>query len=411
MTQPPDAPTPGPGGQLPPPPWGAPAPQGWGQPQQQWGPALPQPGPAGYAVPPKPGVVPLRPLGLSDVFDGSFRTMRRNPAATIGQAVLLQLIVGAFTLLAMGPARSIILDPTLLAEDQNLDAFADSGIWLGISVLLGGVLATFAFLLTQMLCTAPTLRAILNLHTPLPLAWRLSKGGIGRLLLLCLLFLALWVAGLGLWVGATYLGYVAVSGFAATMIALLGGLVFTVGATFLSVRLLFAPAAIVAESLGALASLKRSWVLTRGSWWRMFGILLLCSLVVGVAVSVLSTPLSILGGVAVPLMSPGNPGEMGPAVQAILLLTYGVSYLSAGLGAGYLAVVASLLYADLRIRREGMDVVLMAESDAGFNEGIPGNTPLPAQAHYPGAGFVPPGYGASSHPPGPVPPPWDTRPR
>ncbi|MBB2996602.1 glycerophosphoryl diester phosphodiesterase membrane domain-containing protein [Paeniglutamicibacter cryotolerans] len=347
-------------------------------------------------------MVPLRPLGLSDVFDGSFRTMRRNPAATIGQAVLLQLIVGAVTLLAMGPARGLILDPTLLANEANLDMFAESGIWLGISALIGSVLATFAFLLTQLLCTAPTLRAIVNLHTPLPLAWRLSKSRIGQLLLLCLLFMAMWVAGIGLWAGGTYLLFVTVSGFAATIFALLGGLVFTAGATFLSVRLLFAPAAIVAEAVGAFASLKRSWVLTRGSWWRLFGIVLLCGLVVGVAVSVLTTPLSLAGGLAIPLMSPGNSGEMGPAVQAVLLLTYTASYLSTGLGSGYLAVVASLLYADLRIRREGLDVVLMAESDAGFSEGIPGNTPLPAQAPSPGTG---------PHTPGPVPPPWDTRPR
>ena len=151
----------------------------------------------------------------------------------------------------------------------------------------------------------------------------------------------------------------------------------------------------------------------------MFGILLLCSLVVGVAVSVLTTPLSIVGGLAVPLLSPGNSGEMGPAVQAVLLLTYGASSLGAGVGAGYLAVVASLLYADLRIRREGLDVVLMAESDAGFSEGIPGNSPLPAQAPYRGAGHAPPEYppspgrahGAGPHTPGPLPPPWDARPR
>ena len=38
---------------------------------------------------PKPGVIPLRPLGVGEILDGAFTSIRRNPRATLGIAALL----------------------------------------------------------------------------------------------------------------------------------------------------------------------------------------------------------------------------------------------------------------------------------------------------------------------------------
>src|SRR5580692_1307079 len=38
---------------------------------------------------PKPGVIPLRPLGVGEILDGAFTSIRRNPRATLGVAALL----------------------------------------------------------------------------------------------------------------------------------------------------------------------------------------------------------------------------------------------------------------------------------------------------------------------------------
>src|SRR5262249_42454025 len=38
---------------------------------------------------PKPGVIPLRPLGVGELLDGAFTSIRRNPRATLGIAALL----------------------------------------------------------------------------------------------------------------------------------------------------------------------------------------------------------------------------------------------------------------------------------------------------------------------------------
>ena len=36
------------------------------------------------AIAPKPGIVPLRPLGVGEILDGAFTSMRRYPKATLG---------------------------------------------------------------------------------------------------------------------------------------------------------------------------------------------------------------------------------------------------------------------------------------------------------------------------------------
>ena len=43
----------------------------------------------------KPGAMPLRPLGLSDMYDAAFRIIRFNPKATVGSAVLVAAVAMA----------------------------------------------------------------------------------------------------------------------------------------------------------------------------------------------------------------------------------------------------------------------------------------------------------------------------
>ena len=64
---------------------GGPGQQGLGQPPPgQW----PRYGEAA----PKPGVIPLRPLGVSEILDGAFASIRRNPKAILGLAAVVMTI-------------------------------------------------------------------------------------------------------------------------------------------------------------------------------------------------------------------------------------------------------------------------------------------------------------------------------
>src|SRR5258708_15705507 len=68
---------------------------GYGQPG--YGPSLP-PVSGGWGAPaPRPGGVPLRPLGVGETLSGAFTRIRRNPGATLGLAAIIETISGIIT--------------------------------------------------------------------------------------------------------------------------------------------------------------------------------------------------------------------------------------------------------------------------------------------------------------------------
>ncbi|MCC6856264.1 MAG: hypothetical protein IT189_09415, partial [Microbacteriaceae bacterium] len=74
-------------------------------------PAGPQ---AGWTPPPKPGLIPLRPLTLGTLLGASFQVLRRNPRPMFGFALLVTgvvffasfLLVGLVALFAFSRAAS-----------------------------------------------------------------------------------------------------------------------------------------------------------------------------------------------------------------------------------------------------------------------------------------------------------------
>ena len=97
---------------------------------------------------------------------------------------------------------------------------------------------------------------------------------------------------------------------------------------------------------------------------------------------IVSFPISFIMGIVVAMINP-NPSPDQIASQ--LILTQVVSaVVSALVGAVTLAFqsgVMALLYVDLRMRRDGFDVVLLRESENGTDDGgIPGRSATPAPA-------------------------------
>ena len=66
----------------------------------------------------KPGAMPLRPLGLGDIYDAAFRIIRFNPKATVGSAVLVAAVADG------DPGRGH-RDPDLDRSTSPLDATGD----------------------------------------------------------------------------------------------------------------------------------------------------------------------------------------------------------------------------------------------------------------------------------------------
>ena len=104
------------------------------------------------------------------------------------------------------------------------------------------------------------------------------------------------------------------------------------------------------------ASLHRAGRLSRGQFWRLFGTMLLAALLVGVVSEVVSVPLGIVGAVG-PVLFPGTTGAL-----MLVFSSFVTQVLVGALTTPFTSAVTALQYVDQRIRKEGLDVQLIAAS-------------------------------------------------
>lgn len=348
---PPSGPPPG----SPPPGWGSPP--GW------------TPPPAGYPPPwaqvpvYKPGIVALRPLRLGDVYDGAFKAIRQNPKTMVGLAALVTtafMLIPALVSLFLAAGDSLLVVPELSdpAGPGGAPSSTD-GMGLSIAQGMGGLFALPATVVLTGICVHVVHRAVLGRRTTIGEAWAAARGRLLRLLGLTVLGGLMVAAPLILLVAlGVFLG-VTVSTWLGVVVGLLGGLAGLAVFLFLQVRLLYlAPAALMLERRGVRSALGRAWNLSRGQYWRIFGIWLLTGLVVGVASQVIAIPFGIIGMVAV-FAAPDSSW----AGLLLVLSGYVSTVIVGAVTTPFSAGVSALLYLDQRIRKEGYDVELIAASE------------------------------------------------
>jgi hypothetical protein len=100
------------------------------------------------------------------------------------------------------------------------------------------------------------------------------------------------------------------------------------------------------------------------SFWRVFGITLLAGIIVAIAGGILQLPFSVLGAVS------------GSGIGATIVIVIGA--IAAGtVTRPITAGVTVLLYVDMRMRKEGLDLALRTASGTGQpGTGQPGGGPL-----------------------------------
>jgi hypothetical protein len=348
-------------------------PPGYGGPPPGYGPGYPPPGypppgypPPGYGAPMalKPGVIPLRPLTLSDIFNGAVAYIRANPKATLG---LTTVVVVAAQLLALvlsaGPfAVTGQLEPTLSGEQ------VPTGLLIGSSASsLAGAFATWlsSILLNGML-TVVVGRAVFGASITVNEAWQRLRPRLWALIGFTLLeiigavvlvtVVVLVIAGVA----------VAVNGTAAAVVGVPLVVVLICAGIYLATMLTFAPSLIVLERLRIFPAISRSFKLVRNDFWRVFGIWLLASIVVAVIAGAVSVPFSLGGQVLL------------TAASSTMMLLFAMVLLSVGSAVGqivtspFAAGVVVLLYTDRRIRAEAFDLVL--QTGAWYGPGAPADS-------------------------------------
>jgi ABC-type sulfate transport system permease component len=110
-------------------------------------------------------------------------------------------------------------------------------------------------------------------------------------------------------------------------------------------------------------ALRRSAELVKGSWWRVFGILLLVLLIVLIISQVISVPFSL------PFFLVGDQPSDSEFLLTLVITALG-GIVASTITAPFTAAATVLLYVDRRIRREGLDIDLARA--AGVT--IPGRT-------------------------------------
>jgi len=319
----------------------------------------------------KPGVIPLRPLGVGEILDGAITTMRRHWKIMLG---LSAGVVAVSSMLQFAALYLFLRDVTALESLEQTPTVSD------VAGLLAGSVSAFAFalifgliaqLVLQGILTVVVSRAVLGEQISLSDAWSRARGRLlpllGLSVLLVLLFGAVLLAGL-------VPGLVALAAGLPTPVAVallvLGVLVGVPLVIYLYVRYALSAAALVLERQPVRAALGRSSRLVRGSWWRVFGILLLATIIAAVIGQIISIP---FGFGSLLTYDAGNPDTV-PGFAYFALNTLGAS-IAGTITYPFSAAVAVLLYVDLRMRREALDLELARA--AGVT--LPGS-PAPSNA-------------------------------
>ena len=245
-------------------------------------------------------------------------------------------------------------------------------------VILAGVAVVSTFLSRTILTGVLTVavgQGVLGRKETLAGAWRATRSRLGALLavvLLAALFIFLgWIVAVGLSVViGVLLGAGAHLAAVGILVGVLGSLAATVFAVIVAIRWSLAVPAVMLEHLGPMTSLGRSWRLVRRSSWRVLGILLLVQIIVTIAGLIIEVPFRLAGGTSTFGLSAGHPSAVATIVSGIGGIVGAT--LTAPLAAG--AIV--LLYTDLRMRREGMDITLQAAAQgAAGGQGADGGQP------------------------------------
>jgi hypothetical protein len=323
-------------------------------------------------------VIPLRPLGVGEILDGAVSTMRTYWRTVLGISLTVAVITQIAVILLQGfvldnsTDTAALNDPSATVGELSRalgDTMLSSGLVLLIT-LLGTIVATA-------LLTSVTSRAVLGKPVTTNEAWRDARPQLPKLFGLTLLLPLIAIVILGFGALPGLLVVAAGSHDSGAALAVLGALAAGVVALWLMIRFSLASPALMLEKQGILKSMSRSAKLVRGSWWRVFGIQLLATIIANILASIIVIPFAVI---AAALSGDGFTGFLdssGGDLGWTFLIVSGIgSVIGSMITFPITAGVTVLLYIDQRIRREALDLDLArAAGVQGYGTGVSGTTP------------------------------------
>ncbi|WP_314965961.1 glycerophosphoryl diester phosphodiesterase membrane domain-containing protein [uncultured Actinomyces sp.] len=325
---------------------------------------------------PKPGIIPLRPLTLTDLFSGSFSALRKNPSVLFGFTIIVMTVVALLSL--AGTMLPLFSFTSLMSNDldpqASSKALLDSAYLSVVSTIVGYIaLLAGSFLAGTVLdgvLSVAVSQLVIGKKITFKQSWALVKPrlwsmlgasllsmlavGSPLLVLVILFFMSLYS-----WPGSDAF-------FSLFGLLLALALPVVLVSYVISIRFLYAPICAVLEEKGPIEAVKRSWALTSGSFWVTLGRVILINVVVGFIAGLI---VQIIGIIAVIFMFTilGDPSSDPSTVWSTIIL-YGVisalQMLAYSLVVPILAAYQTLMYVDEKIRKENF-APLLAHASQG----------------------------------------------
>lgn len=242
----------------------------------------------------------LRPLDFGGMFEASVTIYRKRLRTLVTTAAVLVLPYAVLYAFLAEPAPVLPSEPTV---EELRDILTALGPWMLIRLFI----ATVMF--------AAVIRTVVETYVGIESSWQRSTvAAINRLPALAVVTVLFW--------SGTLLGW---------MFLLIPGI-------FLLVSWSACLPVLIIEGVDPVSAMLRSWRMTSGRRWSLFGVLLVASLLVFLAGALVY----IVAG-AVLLMLQGDLG---------LLLASEIAWV---LVQPFIGVVLGVLYLDLRVRKEDLD--------------------------------------------------------
>lgn len=326
---------------------------------------MPPPGPQGgpgWTPPPKPGLIPLRPLGFGTLLGAPFQALRRNPKPTFGAALLMQLLVSVVTLAVVGGVGLLVFGRfTNLSETEQNELLPGSIASVLLASLVPVALAAVVSALLQGIVVLEVARATLGEKLTFRALWRLVRPTFGRLILWTVVVAGALVLGAAVLTGVIVLGVLA--GGTGLAIAIGAAVLLLIGmvalGVWIGIKVSIVPSVLVMEKTTIGRAVRRSWTLTNGYFWRTLGVQFIVATILSIVGSVITGPLSIGFTLVGAIIDPN--GTEGTLI-ALTIVSYVIQFVF-GLLIGAVSTVVqsaavSLIYIDLRMRKEGLDLEL-----------------------------------------------------
>lgn len=315
----------------------------------------------------KPGIIPLRPLSIGDIYQGAFAAIKTNARTMFGFTAALLGVVLVISIATNYAIINLVL-PNYLSSDSPYSA-AFTSLSGSFSQLGGTLLQALATVLLSGLIVVAVSRSVLGRVASSKEVWERTKSKF--LPLIGLNIITGIISGLMMIIGivAFFVLLASVASTAETEtelwqgmgIALVGIFILIVAgvvvSSYLSIKFSVASPAMVLENLGVFAAIGRSWSLTRKNFWRLLGINILTTIITSMVAGVFGGIASALSVIFV-VAGSSSPEDAITSINTAYILTMVMSTIAQLLILPFTSSVNALLYIDLRMRKEGLDVEL-----------------------------------------------------